>query len=287
MPSFGAATGYDATGALMDLDLGEKLLRVGTAAMHHFASLAVTVRPPLGRSEPAWITVISTFVVEVRQTWFLVTAGHIIEGMRQGVREGYRYSKFNLSDGWARDAVHRQAIPFPDDLDAWVSIHEEGVDYAALPLPELIVANLKANRMVAIDEVHWSEQPQYGFDGLVLIGVPSASVSSEPTAPGKSVLTQGLTIIPLDEVADPPESLQTEFTRIYGRIPVSPHDVIWRQMAGDIDGMSGGPILGVKFVEGGSKYWVIGVQSGWDRPSKTIAGCYLPQFLRLLATAFE
>jgi len=47
----------------------------------------------------------------------------------------------------------------------------------------------------------------------------------------------------------------------------------------DIDGMSGGPVYGVKKVNGDLKYWVIGIQSGWYRTQRVACFCLLAGFL--------
>lgn len=42
----------------------------------------------------------------------------------------------------------------------------------------------------------------------------------------------------------------------------------------DIEGMSGGPILG--FSKKGDKYWIVAIQSSWLSESKIVFGCPIP-----------
>ena len=50
--------------------------------------------------------------------------------------------------------------------------------------------------------------------------------------------------------------------------------------AGDFDvgGMSGGPVVGIRRFEGGTKYWPIGIQSGWQKSSRILTVCPFKPF---------
>ena len=50
----------------------------------------------------------------------------------------------------------------------------------------------------------------------------------------------------------------------------------------DIAGMSGGPIFGVKLVDGRLRYWVIGIQSSWVERSRVICFCPSLPFFALI-----
>jgi hypothetical protein len=39
-----------------------------------------------------------------------------------------------------------------------------------------------------------------------------------------------------------------------------------------MDGLSGGPIIGFRPVEGGTKYHLVAIQSGWRRDLRVVAG---------------
>lgn len=54
-----------------------------------------------------------------------------------------------------------------------------------------------------------------------------------------------------------------------------------------IGGMSGGPLIGLKRVDGRMKYWTIGVQSGWRESSRVIAACPLDFFARQVSEAID
>jgi hypothetical protein len=51
--------------------------------------------------------------------------------------------------------------------------------------------------------------------------------------------------------------------------------------------MSGGPIFGFKKTEEGLKYWIVAIQSWWDKKRRITFGCRVPTFARLLANEFE
>ena len=55
----------------------------------------------------------------------------------------------------------------------------------------------------------------------------------------------------------------------------------------DINGMSGGPIFGLKYVDGKLKYQVIGVQSGWYQSKRIITACPFSSFGQALRNLIE
>ena len=55
----------------------------------------------------------------------------------------------------------------------------------------------------------------------------------------------------------------------------------------DIDGMSGGPILAFKRDASGLRYWVIGVQSVWHKPTRTIGACPIQDFVHGVAAGVD
>jgi hypothetical protein len=90
--------------------------------------------------------------------------------------------------------------------------------------------------------------------------------------------------IPVEKISEPPVELAKKTERFYGRINLRAGG---SANIDDIDGMSGGPIIGFKKNHpevGKDAYWLIGVQSGWHRATMTIAACPIQQFIQFLAS---
>ena len=111
-----------------------------------------------------------------------------------------------------------------------------------------------------------------------LVGFPrqarNVAVSSF-RADGNVAVEIGAPLLPVYQVAEPPNVLRSKFERFYAKVPITRGKVDGEDVIlDDIDGMSGGPIFAVKEIDGRFRYWAIAVQSGWARQSRVLAACY-------------
>ena len=131
---------------------------------------------------------------------------------------------------------------------------------------------LEANNIQPLNEEVWKKQPAK-IDFYVLLGVPNQLTNLEID---KIEFTT--TLHRIDALDNKPEGFpDTDFPLFYGNI------VLGDSMT-DIEGMSGGPILGFYRNERNElKYWLIALQSTWLKQSKIIKACPT----RLLGTYLE
>lgn len=254
----------------------------------HFLSLTWQDRTPASRGgSPNPIgrhVAVSGAVVSIAGNWFLITAGHILAEIAEAREQGQILEQWGLDDSWSWKAREvedgaPETVPLNFD-DAW-KIHvydkKKGIDYALVHIEPFLTQALKAHGIVPIDEDSWKAEWPTSFDGYVVMGLPSKLVTerSDGMKVEKDLVALGVRVD-----SDPPATLKREFPRWYGRIvePL-PLELLGKQFD-DIDGLSGGPLFAFRRDEAGQlRYWIIGVQSGWDPPTQSIAVCPMQEFL--------
>ncbi|HTQ39188.1 MAG TPA: hypothetical protein VMJ32_09165, partial [Pirellulales bacterium] len=194
---------------------------------------------------------VSAFVISVRNIWFLVTAGHIINDIESRRQNGRKIISARLIDGIGSSKSF-PSIPFDlDNCHCW-SIYEQGLDYALIPLLPLYTKQLIAGGVQALDEGAWREVPN-DLNGYFLIGFPTQVQTIRIDGNGQSGIVNVELNTPLLQVFpvyDPPEELKKVNDRFYAKVPVIQGEAGGRHsMLTDIDGMSGGPLFGVKQVD--------------------------------------
>lgn len=219
---------------------------------------------------------ISGFVITVRSIWFFITAGHILQDLKSRLRVGRRIMKSRLFADLASKKTS-QAVPFTlGDTPQWY-INSEGVDYAVIPLRPGFVRPLIADGILPLTETSWNDCPDKA-DDYFLLGFPSqaktVSIASNGIK-GTVNISVGCPLLPIFPVSDPPSTLKCSNARFYAKVPIVGGIVQGIQTKlTDIDGMSGGPIFAIKWIDSKNiRYWVIAVQSGWLRSERTLAAC--------------
>ena len=103
------------------------------AAKHFVCLTNWESKPGKGADEQQ---VASCFVIETSGAWFLVTAGHVIQGIKQTIAAGIRLYSFNLNDGLAHRGEFEFSLPYDFQEDQWIVIEGDprGTDYAAAPI---------------------------------------------------------------------------------------------------------------------------------------------------------
>lgn len=210
-------------------------------------------------------SVVTTFVLEVLDSWFLATAGHCLNDIESNLAEGYSVH-CHLMDGLGRGASHDQPIPFEYVQEVMFAIDEQGVDLGLIPLSPVYRRLLQANGVQALNEQVWKHQPDR-VDFFRLFGLPQQLIRHER---GQVIATT--VMLKVEALSRKPRQLQKVPARcFYGRVDLS-------EKLTDLSGFSGGPILAFQDGPAGMRYWLHAVQSRWiptaGKRHGLIAACY-------------
>lgn len=222
--------------------------------------------------------VLTAFVLSISDQWFLITAGHCIRCIENLVKDhGYEIARCLLIDSLGSGAVHRELIPFgyQESQPTYLS-DGYGFDYGVMVLSPYYKQLLEANKVEALSERVWKEQPAK-VDFHLLLGIPAEFVQVD-----LECLRLVPTLRPVTALDQRPEGFaDVEATLFYGRIALG-EDVH------SIEGMSGGPVFAFHQNEQGElRYWLIALQSSWLPKSRFVAACptkLLGHFLEELTT---
>jgi len=229
---------------------------------------------------------ISGFVISVRGVWFLVTAGHVIDDLEKRFVHSHDLREMFIHDGFGT------TIELPQSGFDWRGANkgaifdkEAGVDFGFIVLRPMYRKLLKKAGVVALEEHMWKRPPS-DMHGYLLWGVPNQLFSGRviSTTSG-DLLTYSLhaPLVAISRTDDPPKHMQKPIARLYATVPDSIRNEQGNLVKlGDIDGMSGGPIFGLRREGGGTRYWVVGLQSHWDLPTRTIAANFVGPLGRTL-----
>src|SRR5208337_1625624 len=263
----------------------------------HFVSLAMVDCPLNSRgrmvrqvSQPdgtVWIRrpwCFSGFIMEVADHWFLVTAGHILRDIEAMLSQGKRaIEQSMLIDFLGTGAKHFQPVPFPlVDAPRYYELDESsGTDYGVIYLRPLIRDNLIANGVLPVEERNWRNQENVEFEHFFILGLPTENmvkkVGDASGHDGTSIQIQPSMLL-VERIEGVPEPLANlKGPQFFGKLLVPESSLH------SIDGMSGGPIIGLRRKHDGSGLsWIVAVQSGWLSQSRIVHACPFPPFARRL-----
>ena len=220
----------------------------------------------------AAVYVATAFVLSAQDEWFLVTAGHVALDIKSYLENPkYCLEKVLLYDYGGSGAVHYEPIPFELISDNIIILGDETtLDYSVIHLRPHYKNLLIANNIEPLNEEVWLKQPQ-NPDFFWMIGVPRQMVSVEWNNDANSAINQiniVTTLIQVKHAIQRPVGLaKRSSARWYGYAKLVPP-------IDDISGMSGAPIFAFKQSDSGElRYWLIGIQSSWNRGNKAIAAC--------------
>jgi len=247
----------------------------------HFVSLIWVDRTPGPRASAnngiGTPVNVSAFVISVSGEWFLATAGHILQALADARKAGQHLSDFAINDKWCMNR-HGLPIPIGDDyiFDNALHVYDEGngIDCGCIYLRPHYRALLEANGIEPVTEQAWEKGLPRKCKFYVMFGVPKqltgVHVAGRQADRISNIVWMNIRII--DE-ADVPDHMRKPFPRFYGRLDATLKCEGTGEIVDDIDGMSGGPIIGLSRTQTGQFcYWVVAIQSGWDRTTRVIAG---------------
>lgn len=242
----------------------------------HFVTLSCEQYPAEGESK---IHVFSGFMVEIAGEWFYLTAGHILRTIRRAIDAGSVFDVWRLGDQTAGHKFQDTAVPYAFDVDHWCVLEDEslGLDYAAVHIGGLYRRQLEVGGVVPLGPDSWGDY-RAPHDHWALLGVPSESVAYD----GKTIITARIVVAPLVETDAPLLAERKAENQFYAKLATDSEGVV-----NDLDGMSGGPVAMLKYVDERWMYSIIGVQSSWYKGLRTIAACPIRSFTEALRPVVE
>lgn len=234
----------------------------------HYVSLSCVQRST-GSDSPK-LLVFSGFIIDVLGEWLYVTAGHVLRDIRTAISSCSTFDIWRLGDQTAGGKFRETAVPYAFDESVWLVVEDEslGLDYAAVHLPWIYRRQLEAGGVVAIAKNAWSDQ-HTEFDHWALMGIPSESVDYD----GENEIKARAVFIPVLPTVKPEGVGEKSNNQFYAKLSPGSEKVV-----SDLDGLSGSPVVSLKKVDGLWYYNLIGVQSGWYLPSRTLAICPFATF---------
>jgi hypothetical protein len=221
----------------------------------------------------------SAFLLQICNSFSLVTAGHVLTEYKKAVAAGRIGQRFSMVDVWQQSATFLERIPF-DFMDSPALVHDDvsqGLDVAFISLPDIFLTMLLQTTAPFIRK-QWIAQQGLEFDFYVMAGIPAVEAVKEF---GESGSERWVATFPTPraifvENCDnrPPSWTGTQFPQFIGRIK-NTEDIA------HIGGMSGGPILGFRTIEGRLAYWPVAIQSRWDADSRRVVGTTIPAAAQL------
>ncbi len=217
----------------------------------------------------------SGFLLQVHNTFCLVTAGHVLTDHEERKKQGIVGKHHSLFDGWSPKAKIKEPTPF-DFTQAPILVEyakDRGLDFAVISLPNFILEAL-LQTIEPFAREQWLLQAGIDFDFYAVLGIPAADATQDTGSDGRrhwvTTFPQPRVII-VEKCPSPPSETQgLEFEQFVGSI--SPNESI-----SEIGGTSGGPVLGFrKGPQGELLYWPVAIQSGWWRRSRVMVGTLLP-----------
>jgi hypothetical protein len=234
--------------------------------------------------EPAWHCA-SAFVLQIEERCLLFTAGHVIQDLKRALSQGAVVDRWQINDG-AAGASH-SPIPYDPELELWIAIddRELGIDLAFSVLPAFVARGLLAAGVMPPGSSWWLDASPYECAPWFVFGTPSETLHE--AAPGRVVaLPTMFTADPLSE--GPPSGTIAPDTRLgphllYAKLPPR-RPIPGTRPIKDLDGVSGGPVVGLRRTESTATLHIIGIQSGVLESAEILTVCPLRGFLEVIET---
>jgi hypothetical protein len=200
---------------------------------------------------------------------YFLTAGHVLKALRElRDNEDVAIENASLADVFGHKRVSDTPIPF--DLRSahlsFIDDEEMGLDFGVIPIGPHHARLLQKNGMVALTEENWIRQGEAEIEGYTMLGFPAELVServSDSSTVHIEVAIFGVQRVELDR-----DERKTVYPRFVGQLG---QNLPFKS----IEGMSGGVIFGFQS-QPQLRYWVVAIQSSWERQTRIVYGCSLP-----------
>ncbi len=250
----------------------------------HFVGLAGLCQPLSPDGSPkseAHCFFCSGFVISIHRTWYLATAGHILDDIEAEVRgRKADFREFYLVDCFGLGVRSKQPIPFDyaGSYKFFRFAKSEGLDFGIIELKPCYRRLLRANGIVAISRKDWREQYRLQFNKYFILGLPNDCIERRITKQAQEYTVHGKPVpsmVYVTEVKRPKKNWLRPYPRFIGRVSAK-HKV----SVGNIKGMSGGPIFGFSEQTPG-RHYIVALQSMWLPYEGVTFGCPVPVFAEL------
>lgn len=233
----------------------------------HLVALNVAWKLPDGTTGA---TAFSSFVLEVRGIWFLVTAGHIIKKLYDSLPKCERVEA-SLFDGW-QNAAHREPIPFNLRDTEHIEFEAGGIDVGLLLVHPIHRRLLEVNGIQAFDEKAWRDPPA-DLANFVVVGLPDQFINQIVTKGSGMGVAVSPTMVAATRTTPPP-GREKAFPHFYGQLADTISDPQTNETLEGMLGFSGGPILGFQLDQKGeaTRYYLVAAQAAWWRDIRVVNG---------------
>jgi hypothetical protein len=215
----------------------------------------------------------SGFLMEFANEWFWVTAGHILKL----IDELQNTERFFLLDHYGT-GTNEEAIPF-DYANAWryyVDDDDAGLDFGAVRLSREIQTRLAQNEAVAVTEIEWRSADYTRHESYFMVGLAFESIFRTTIHGKDGYVLRGK---PKPDIiwTDARDPIPYKPDAIHPRL-IASISKNWAE--GDIQGMSGGPLFGVRYDL--NTMPVVAVQSAWYIDERVVVACPVQVFAPML-----
>lgn len=235
--------------------------KMGNELLDHLQNHVVPVYVEFERGPRLEHRMFTAFVFSVSNEWYLLTAGHCIQAVEENLQVGWTVRRCLMLDGLRATSRYREPIPinWRDSLASNIGANKHA-DYGLMFLSALQRRALEANNVLAFAEPSWDRDQEEG-DSFKVVGFPS-----ELSELGRFDVKVSATLQAVREIHSRPDCFEeTNVPMFYGEVFMPDPTQL-----GDIDGISGGPILALQPIPNGFRYRLHAVQSAWDKPSRRI-----------------
>lgn len=222
----------------------------------------------------------SAFIVEIDSEWFAITAGHIFKDIKKAQENGAKISDWHIDDSTVA-LKQEPSYPYQLNIDRdvlYLCDDALGVDYACFKIYDLARQAITTRGIQAIPSEVWSANDLSEFSSWLLIGTPGVGVVRDFNNKKVRKLHATIRLEPTDKI--PAGFEHTKYTRYYAKLDRS--SIGSNNNKFDIDGMSGGPIFGLKpstlTSSNQYEYRIIGVQSSCNNAGHIAFCAALPFF---------
>lgn len=205
-------------------------------------------------------------IVSVNDSFFILTAGHAIKNFTEATKcDSFRLTSCVLADYFGIDAKHAQSYPYNIDACAKLVQFDEvsGLDFALLEIDDILKRNLEANGILPFPLWVDGPSPVVNIDQYGLLGFPDdrTDLIATPLSRKTEIGVRPVYLV-IQRLEDDTQKVCPRFA---ANLLASAEEIR------SIVGTSGGPIIGLSMQDDGtSRYYLIAIQSTWDRNSRKI-----------------
>ena len=246
----------------------------------HLIGLAVTYRHKNEEDAgmPARFSISSGTLISIHGSICFLTAGHVLKALD----ELRNHKDVEIESAVLVDTMGEKRVsdvPIPFNLKSaplfYIDNEEDGLDFGVISLRPHYVGLLAKNGVIALTEERWNRQHTVRFDGFAMLGFPQEFTSQRVSASGYGAVSPVMFGIKRLDAA-PEDRAPTNYPQFIGQLDSElPLE--------SVEGMSGGPIFGFRQEGEELRYWVVALQSSWDRRRRITYGCDLPLLASLMS----